>query len=292
MTTPYPNFETALPGFFFPCAPPALTRARPYVSAPYIRTPFPGTRPLAPSVKTMAPAPTPGYPVATAAAAVPSLGTAKTVGGIGALFLFLTLLPGIGGLIGLFGIVMVGYALYKISRGASDPRIFSNFLYAAVAAVIGLAIGIFVVIAGVLNVIGLDNLASFNANGWNPTPAEGVGMLVAIVGGLLIMWAALFISAIFVKRSADLLADRFGLSIFRTAGLVYLIGAALTVVLVGFLILAVAVLIFAVAFFQLPDNVPTPTPPTPWAAPPGSWPAASPGAPVAAPPPQVPGRAP
>ncbi len=46
------------------------------------------------------------------------------------------------------------------------------------------------------------------------------------------------------------------MKLFGTAALLYLIGAALTIILVGFLLIFVAQILFIVAFFSLPDQLP------------------------------------
>jgi uncharacterized membrane protein len=48
---------------------------------------------------------------------------------------------------------------------------------------------------------------------------------------------------------------------FQTTGLLYLIGAALTIILVGFLILLIAEILQIVAFFSIPEQLPPSMPP-------------------------------
>ncbi len=46
-------------------------------------------------------------------------------------------------------------------------------------------------------------------------------------------------------------------SLFRTTGTVYLIGAITTIILIGFIILFVGRIIEVIAYFSLPDELPT-----------------------------------
>ena len=67
-------------------------------------------------------------------------------------------------------------------------------------------------------------------------------------------------SAIFLRRSYERIGVRLNVNMFQTTGLVYLIGAALTIVLVGFLILLIAEILQIVAFFSIPEQLPSSMP--------------------------------
>jgi uncharacterized membrane protein len=51
-------------------------------------------------------------------------------------------------------------------------------------------------------------------------------------------------------------ATRLSVGMFRTAALLYLIGAVLTILHVGTLVIFVAEVLFAVAFFSIPEGTP------------------------------------
>jgi hypothetical protein len=84
------------------------------------------------------------------------------------------------------------------------------------------------------------------------------------LGVLAAFWVFTIISAIFLKRSYEKISQRLNVSAFATAGLLYLIGAALTIVLVGFLILLIALIFQVVAYFSIQDRPLTPG----WSQPP------------------------
>jgi uncharacterized membrane protein len=219
----------------------------------------------------MAPIPTPAYYPATATA-TPSLESAKVVGGIGCVLLFLMFTPSVGGLLAIAGLVMVGYALKRIGDSVHEPKILENYVYALVTSIVGVAVGVVVVVANALRVLGLENLSRNDWAGWVPTTTDAIGLALGFVVGLLIMWAALMLSAVFVRRTGELVADRLNVKLFRTAGTVYLVGAALSVLLVGFVVLGVAMVMFAVAFFSIEENRSgAPYPPPPFPPYPGQW---------------------
>jgi hypothetical protein len=82
------------------------------------------------------------------------------------------------------------------------------------------------------------------------------GLFLVVLGAF---WIFTIISAIFLKRSYEKISQRLNVNAFATAGLLYLIGAALTIVLVGFLILLIALIFQVVAYFSIQDRPPTPS---------------------------------
>jgi uncharacterized membrane protein len=95
--------------------------------------------------------------------------------------------------------------------------------------------------------------------------------LWGIIGTLIISFVVLFIfmviSAIFFRKSLSTLAMKSGEKIFDTAGLLWLIGAVLTIILVGVILIWIAWILIAVGFFSIkttaaqpPTAQPTPPP--------------------------------
>jgi uncharacterized membrane protein/ribosomal protein L40E len=164
-----------------------------------------------------------------------SLSSAKSLGGVGGILVFI---PGVS----LIGWILILLATKEISESVQDKTIFDDALLAAVMAVIGAVVFIPFLILG-----GFFRLFAFGALGFIP--------FLVILGAF---WVFTLISAIFLKRSYEKIAQRLNVSAFATAGLLYLIGAALTVVLVGFLILLVALIFQVVAYFSIQDRPPTP----------------------------------
>ena len=77
-----------------------------------------------------------------------------------------------------------------------------------------------------------------------------------MIVGLAIAWVFLIVSSIFIRRSYNAMSTRLNIGYFKTAGTLYFIGAILTIILVGFIILFVAAIIQIIAFFGIPDAVP------------------------------------
>ena len=113
-------------------------------------------------------------------------------------------------------------------------------LYAVISGIVGVAAAAFIIVTG----------AVFSAVTLAASAIAGIAV------GLAIAWVALIISAIFIRRAYDTMGARLNVGSFRTAGILYLIGAILTIILVGFLVLFVAAIFQIIAFFGIPDSVP------------------------------------
>src|SRR5256712_12062209 len=166
-----------------------------------------------------------------------SLSSAKTLGGVGGILVFI---PGIS----LIGWILILLATKEISETVQDKTIFDDALLAAITAVIGAVL--------------------FVAFLFFPRPSVGFfafggsSLFLSFLVILGAFWVFSIISAIFLKRSYEKISQRLNVSAFATAGLLYLIGAALTIVLVGFLILLIALIFQVVAYFSIQDRPPTP----------------------------------
>jgi len=164
-----------------------------------------------------------------------SLSSAKTLGGIGGILVFL---PGVS----LVGWILILLATKEISESVQDKTIFDDATLAAITAVIGA-----VVFSGLIFLYFFGGPFGFG-------PALFIPFLVA----LGTFWVFTVISAIFLKRSYEKISQRLNVSAFATTGLLYLIGAALTIVFIGFLILLVALIFQVVAYFSIQDRPQSP----------------------------------
>src|SRR3989441_9588220 len=170
-----------------------------------------------------------------------SLSSAKTLGGVGGILVFV---PGIS----LVGWILILLATKEISESVQDKTIFDDALLAAITAVITAVIGAVLFVAFLFFP---RPSAGFFAFG-------GSSLFLSFLVILGAFWVFSIISAIFLKRSYEKISQRLNVSAFASAGLLYLIGAALTIVLVGFLILLIALIFQVVAYFSIQDRPPTP----------------------------------
>ncbi len=186
------------------------------------------------------------------------LSQAKSLGIVGSIFVLLTAVPSVGALLGIIGFVLMLVAIRDISRIVSDKSIFSNMLVAVGLAIAGIVVGALVVVGSVLRFVGLNSL-SMGPN-FNPSTVptgDWVGLMGSVILGLAVVWVMLLVSAVYVRRTYRSMSTKLSVGMFETAGLMYLIGAATTIILVGFLLLLVAQILVVVAFFSIQENAPT-----------------------------------
>jgi uncharacterized membrane protein len=116
---------------------------------------------------------------------------------------------------------------------------------------------VIVIVAAVSFISSFRNLTPGTTN--IPTgfwAAIGIFILAGVI-----LWVCILISTVFLKRSYDAIALKLKVDLFRTTGLLFLIGAATLIVLVGFVILFIAAILQIVAFFSIPEQVPSQMPP-------------------------------
>lgn len=191
----------------------------------------------------------------------------------------LIIIPGAGSVLAIVGWVLVLVAVNQVSGITGDRSIVKNVLVAAVLGVAGAAVGVIVVLgslakfAGLNGIGGLYGLSSFsrlNGTTFSSGNVHGLGSLVVgVIGALVVVWIFLIVASIFLRRGYSKIAQKLNAKMFATSGLIFLIGAALTIVGVGLLLIYVAEILQVVAFFSLPDEVPGQTPrPVPMTVPP------------------------
>ncbi|MDE1852643.1 MAG: DUF996 domain-containing protein [Thaumarchaeota archaeon] len=188
-----------------------------------------------------------------------TLNEVKTYGGVGSLLLLLAFVPTVGFILAIAGAILVLVAVKYASDIFGDPKIFNNMLFAIILGVVALVIGVVAVVAVVFQAIGLGYLSS-SFVAVHPTANMGAGNFIGIVSavllGLAAVWVCLLLSSIFVRRSYSELGKRLNVGMFGTAALLYLIGAALAIVIVGFVLIFIAEILLVVAFFSINTQMP------------------------------------
>ena len=212
-----------------------------------------------------------------------TLESSKTLGGIGALLMFIGVFPYISffGIIELVGLILVLAAVHGFADYYKEHAIFTNALYAVIAGIVGAVIAVAVTVFTILT--SLTDFLHAIYPGWNGdwTTLQGltpdtsnlnfqdlVPLLAGIVLVFIVAWVFAIIAAFFMRRSLRLISAKSGVGLFSTTGLLLLIGAVLVIFGIGAVLIWIAALILAIAFFTMkPAEPPAPTaaysPPTP-----------------------------
>ncbi len=211
----------------------------------------------------------------------------KTLGGIGAILLFIGLLPygePFTGIIALVGLILVLVALYGFASIYKERGIFNNFLYGIIAGIMGAVIAGVMVVVYVLTTLksflyqiypgwngDWSKLSGLTPNTSNITMSTVSPLLERLLVVFVVLWIFIIIAAFFARRSLKTLSAKTSVGLFSTAALLLFIGAILTIVLIGVLLMWIAALLIAIAFFQIKAQ---PEQPVTTMAPPPSTPTA------------------
>ena len=207
-----------------------------------------------------------------------TLESSKTLGGIGAILMFIGIFPYISyyGIVELIGAILVLTALYSLGKYYKDSGIFNNALYGVMAGIVGVvsavAIGLAIVLPNIKDFLmtifpgwngdwsTISSLSGMTPNTSNIDIGDVIPFISAAIVIFVILWIFAMIATFFVRRSLVRLSAKTNVGLFSTAGLLLLIGAFLVIIVgLGLLLIWVAALILAIAFFNMkPTQQPPP----------------------------------
>jgi uncharacterized membrane protein len=217
----------------------------------------------------------------------------KTLGGVGAILILVgTLVTSFTyGVIILVGVILVFIALNGLANYYKERSIFSNAIYSLVAGIVGVVAAVATVLYIIFDTTILTSFLEKLYPNWNGswstlssavsgrTPQTAnitAGDISSVVGAiflvLVILWVFAIVAGFFARRSLKTLSTKANVGLFSTGGLLLLIGAFLTILFgLGFILMWVAALLIAIAFFQIKSEaeqppatvVPPPSTPTP-----------------------------
>jgi uncharacterized membrane protein len=167
--------------------------------------------------------------------------------GEGAILLLLGLVPTVGWVLGIVGIVLLLKATKELSYYYQDESIYQNtltglkyYIVALIAAAVAIGVG----------VVSFTTMGLFS--GAAPSLALGfVGGVAAILVGLIIAFVFYLLAAIHLRKVFETLSQKTGESSFTTAGTLLLVGAALTIIGIGLILILIAWIFATIGFFSM-----------------------------------------
>ena len=205
-----------------------------------------------------------------------NLELSKSVGGVGSLLLF------IGGLaffvqplltlgLGFVAISLMLISLHSLAHYYAEKGIFNNGLYGFITAIVGGVVSFvgFVYLffyTSYVNDIAAVFYPGFNGD-WtnlpnltvnpNLNPADIAAFIGPIIAILVVTWIFIIVASFFTWRALKHVASKSTVGLFSTAGLIMLIGAIIPVL--GLILVWIAILLIAIAFFQIKPQAEQPT---------------------------------
>ena len=176
---------------------------------------------------------------------------AITLGRVGILLPVAVLIPLIGTLAGIATLVLLVISHYYFSKVYEKPVIFNNALTGTIVHVAGNLLGgiiIAIAVGATAISLSLQDPETFNISEITSL-IFGSG---ATIAGAIIMLAASIVGLYFVFKALTALAEQTGIKLFKTAGLLYFIGAiAMVVFFIGTLVIFAAWIIHIIAYFSI-----------------------------------------
>ena len=167
-----------------------------------------------------------------------SLKTARTWGGIGAIFSLFYVTYFVG-------FIMKLFAVKEIAEATKKEKIFKDYIWAAmmnIAASFVLSWAFYDMWDKMADVIHDPGKVA------ELMSAFGMWSFIAVVLMIVGVW--------FMKKSYDTIAQETGVATFHTAALFYLIGSILMLLMVGYFFILVGAILEVMAFFALPEELP------------------------------------
>ncbi len=175
----------------------------------------------------------------------------KVIGAIGLMLNLLGIIPRLGFVARITGLILILVALKEISNVLGEQDIFKKYLA-----------GFLINLIGSLALLGLSFILGVGTFLISILQTGGIFELIRNLGPIIIFlllsfYAVLVISSYFYRESFNLLSQKTNERLFTTAANLIFYGAILTIILVGALVSLAGQIVAVVAFLSLPNEITT-----------------------------------
>jgi uncharacterized membrane protein len=215
--------------------------------------------------------------------------TSKNLSGVGALLIFIgAIISPVATAFGSGAVALVGFILLLIGvKGIAayyrEASIFNNMLYGTIVGIVGAVVSSVVLIAGLLYTAkdfiyklypswngdwaSLSSFSGVTPDTTNLAYSDVAPILTVVLAAFVLAFVFVLVVALFYRKSLTALRQKSEIGLFGSAATVLLVGAVLTIIFIGYLLVWIAVLLVAIAFFQMkqpppPEPTLTEIPPT------------------------------
>jgi uncharacterized membrane protein len=178
-----------------------------------------------------------------------SFESSKTLAGEGAVLVLLSLIPYVGWVLGIVGVVLLAKAMKEFSNYYQDQSLYHEawtgikfYIIAIVAAAVAI-VGIVLGAASATNMFAENAAVLFTAG--------LAGGIIVLLAGLVIAFVFYVLAASHLRNCFNNLAQKSGERSFETAGTLLWIGAILTIIGVGLILIFVAWIFVTIGFFSM-----------------------------------------
>ncbi|MCW4028427.1 MAG: DUF996 domain-containing protein [Candidatus Bathyarchaeota archaeon] len=175
----------------------------------------------------------------------------KKLAGEASILLLLSIIPYVGWVLGIIGIVLLLKSMKEFSAQYQDERIYQNSwtgIKYYIVALVAATVAVTAMVIGFASAIGFGLTGSFAF-----TAGFGVG-LIALIAGLVTAFVFYVLAATHLKTTFNILAEKSGDQTFATAGTLLWVGSILTIILVGLVLIFIAWIFAAIGFFSMKNQ--------------------------------------
>jgi len=180
---------------------------------------------------------------------------ARTLAAEGAILLLLGLVPYVGWILGIIGVVLFLRGMKELSNYYQDERLYQNSWTGVkfyIVALLAAGVAIAAMVIGVWSATGFTFTTDFV-----PNVAFGVG-LIAFLAGIVVAFVFYVLATSHLRRVFSSLAEKTGESYFNTAGILLWVGAILTIIVVGLLLILIGWIFATIGLFSMKPRPPQP----------------------------------
>ncbi|MCL4429155.1 MAG: DUF996 domain-containing protein [Chloroflexi bacterium] len=170
----------------------------------------------------------------------------KTLAIEGSILLLLSLIPYVGWVLGIVGVVLLMRSMKEFSNYYQDEKIYLDSLTGIkyyIIAIVAAAVAIAAFTVGIWSATGFTSAFVLTAG-------FGIG-LIAFLVGLVVAFVFYVLAASHLKRTFNSLAQKSGEASFTTAGTLLWVGSILTIIFVGLILIFIAWIFATIGFFTM-----------------------------------------
>ena len=172
----------------------------------------------------------------------------KNLAAEGAVLLLLSIVPYVGWILGIIGIVLFLKGMKELSNYYQDQKIYQNSWTGVkyyIVALIAAGVAVTALTIGIASATGFTFTGNFLL-----TAGFGIG-LAAFLGGIITAFIFYILATSRLKKTFDILAEKTGEASLTTAGTLLWIGAILTIIVVGLLLILIGWIFATIGLFSM-----------------------------------------
>jgi uncharacterized membrane protein len=151
----------------------------------------------------------------------------------------------------IIGTVLLLVAFNGLANHYQDRSVFQNVLFGGIIFIVGLGMAsiiIMVMAASLISSLGIITDPSVLLS------MDLSSLLLSVGLALIVIMASSIVGTIFIRKSLKIVAQKSGTTMFATAGTILFIGSILTIIVIGFVIIWIAMILLLMAFIQMKNE--------------------------------------